>query len=378
MTLKTTDITTLQPADRALIVLSSVKAEEHLQSLVTEATAITDVVDADGREQAHRMGMKLRSARTTIEKTGKAARDDANAFSKAVIDEQKRLVSIIEGDEKRVIGLRDGYDAKLEAEKEAKAAAERARVADIKRKIDGIRALPLALAGASADEISAELAAIDQFEPQADVFAEFLAECVNAIDECVGALQGLHARVLAQEAASALVETERKALEEANRISTEALAAERKELEAARAAMAKERAELEALRAAAAAPVVVNTGSAIELAQDTETTPEEDEAFASLVSFKPALEVAKPALSISPSVRAAAIATADQFHALAGKCYACGAHEFGTSLQVAADALREGQYDSALAGADFELLVSFDTALLDSTVACIEAMQVAA
>ena len=103
-----TEITTLAPADRAMIVLSSSTTEAQLRGMAQDAASITDVIDPDGREQAHRMGMRLRTARTTIEKAGKAARDDANAFAKAVIDEQKRLIGITEGEERRIIGLRVG------------------------------------------------------------------------------------------------------------------------------------------------------------------------------------------------------------------------------------------------------------------------------
>ena len=123
-----TEITTLAPADRAMIVLSSSTTEAQLRGMVQDAASITDVIDPDGREQAHRMGMKLRTARTTIEKAGKAARDDANAFAKAVIDEQRRLIGITEGEERRIMGLRDAYDAKIEAEKEATRKAEADRI----------------------------------------------------------------------------------------------------------------------------------------------------------------------------------------------------------------------------------------------------------
>ena len=69
-----TEITTLAPADRAMIVLSSSTTEAQLRGMVQDAASITDVIDPDGREQAHRMGMKLRTARTTIEKAGKVDR----------------------------------------------------------------------------------------------------------------------------------------------------------------------------------------------------------------------------------------------------------------------------------------------------------------
>ena len=387
MTDITTDIATLPPADRAMIVLGSTKTEEHLRGLVEEATTVTAVIDPDGREQAHRLGMKLRTARTTIEKTGKAARDDANAFAKAVIDEQKRLISITEGQEKRVLALRDAYDAKIEAEKEAKRQAEAARVAAIREKIDGIRALPLALAGATAEEIAAEQAALKDFEPTEEVFAEFIADCAQARHEALGALSDLHARVTAQEAAAALVQAERLKLEEARRQAEAELAAERQALAEARAALEKERAEIEAMRASqiqqqmraldeaedkaiVAAPAVAPAGA------ETEQVAEEAEPVASLFEDEPA-DTGIPA-SEAPvadwTIRQAAIHTAAQFTALAGKVEQCGFIDFAVTLNIVAASLRDGTHDAALAQADRDALIAADTLLLDATAECIEVL----
>ena len=391
MTDITTDITTLPPADRAMIVLGSTKTEEHLRGLVEEATTVTAVIDPDGREQAHRLGMKLRTARTTIEKTGKAARDDANAFAKAVIDEQKRLISITEGEEKRVLALRDAYDAKIEAEKEAKRQAEAARVAAIREKIDGIRALPLALAGATAEEIAAEQAALKDFEPTEEVFAEFIADCAQARHEALGALSDLHARVMAQEAAAALVQAERLKLEEARRQAEAELASERQALAEARAALAQERAELEALRAAAAPAVMFGGQISIEEQEDmrpaygivvaptgaeNEQADEEAAPVASLFEDEQA-DTGIPA-SDAPvadwTIRQAAIHTAAQFTALAGKVEQCGFGDFAVTLRTVANGLRDGSHDAALAQADRDALIAADTLLLDATAECIEVL----
>ena len=78
-TTTTTDIALLPPAERAVIVLDSTKTEEHLKELVKKSAEITAVDSKDAREQAHRVAMELKTARTTISKTGKTARDDANA-----------------------------------------------------------------------------------------------------------------------------------------------------------------------------------------------------------------------------------------------------------------------------------------------------------
>src|SRR4051812_22559589 len=111
------ELITLPPAKRAAVALKSEAAEAHLRELVSKTSAITNVVDLNGRDEAHRAGMMLKNARTTITATGKAAREDATAFSKAVIAEEKRLLEISADEEARVFSLRDAYDAKVAAEK---------------------------------------------------------------------------------------------------------------------------------------------------------------------------------------------------------------------------------------------------------------------
>lgn len=119
-----TDITTLPVADRAALVLNSTKTEADLKQLAKSLKAITLVNSPAGREQAHALAMTARTARTTIEKAGKSARDDATKFSKAVIAEEYRLIEIIQPEETRVLGLRNAWDAAEAADADIKAEAE--------------------------------------------------------------------------------------------------------------------------------------------------------------------------------------------------------------------------------------------------------------
>ncbi len=104
-----TEVTKLPVADRAVIAFDSSKTEIALKEILIETENVKTVIDAAGREQAHRLGMRLKNARIAIEKTGKSAREDAQAFSKAVIDEEKRLKSIIGTEEDRIFLLRDSF-----------------------------------------------------------------------------------------------------------------------------------------------------------------------------------------------------------------------------------------------------------------------------
>lgn len=142
-----TNETALTIPERAMLALESTKTEAQLRELVESSADIVAVIDSAGREQAHRIGMNLKGARVAIEKTGKAAREDATAFSKGVIAEEARLKAIIEPEESRVLALRNKWDAEREAEKQAKIAAERKRVESIQAKIDEFGALAVQSAG---------------------------------------------------------------------------------------------------------------------------------------------------------------------------------------------------------------------------------------
>lgn len=78
--------------------------ESKLNELVQETAHIVEV-NLDDPEQlaiVKRGRLNLRSARVSLEKTGKAMRDGANAFSKKVIARENELVAIIEVEEKRL------------------------------------------------------------------------------------------------------------------------------------------------------------------------------------------------------------------------------------------------------------------------------------
>lgn len=77
---------------------------EKLTALVAESSAIREVnLDDPGQlETVKRARIKLRDARVSIEKTGKAYREDALAYQRAVITKEKELIAIIEPEETRL------------------------------------------------------------------------------------------------------------------------------------------------------------------------------------------------------------------------------------------------------------------------------------
>ena len=131
--------TELTVTARAALALSSEQTRKDLKELVAKSANIREVKNAAGRDECHGAAMALVRARTTITKTGKAAREDAAAFQKAVIAEEKSLIAITEGEEARLLALRDKWDADRAAEKAEAERIERARIEQIHLRIADIR-----------------------------------------------------------------------------------------------------------------------------------------------------------------------------------------------------------------------------------------------
>lgn len=263
---------------RAAIALGSSKTEEDLKALATKFSNITKVVDKNGREQAHRAAMEVRTARTTITKVAKAARDDATKFSAAVIAEEKRLLDIIDAEEERLFVLRDAWDAEQERIKAEKAAAEKARIDAIKDAINSIRTRPSLLANASADDILAAGKELFKHEVDKEFYAEFTAEAEAAKAKALNDLGDILDAAKAREAEAARIE--------AQRIENERVAAENAriaaELAAQQAAIAAQ-AEAQRIAAQAEAQKAIdeaNAKSRKEAAERAEMLKKQEDAFA--------------------------------------------------------------------------------------------------
>ena len=134
--------TELAPIERAKQALTVCATEAALAELAAKSRDIVTITNADGYQQVHGARMALKTMRVTIEKTGKAAREDATAFQKAVIAEERRLIGIIAPEEERLGTLQTAWDEARAAEKRAKEEAERARVQAIQTKLAKLAALP--------------------------------------------------------------------------------------------------------------------------------------------------------------------------------------------------------------------------------------------
>ncbi|WP_284459587.1 hypothetical protein [Cupriavidus campinensis] len=224
--------TELTLPQRAAVALGSAEHEAKLKELAAKHADIVEIKNPAGREQAHGAMMTLATARIAITKAGKAARDDANAFSKAVIAEEKRLIEIIEPEESRLRGMRDEWDAAREREKEAKAATERQRIAALQERITEIRgAVAAASFGCSPALVLEHIGDIERMVIDSS-FEEFQGQAQLAKDETLDKLREIHAAAVAREEEAARLKAEQEA--EAAR-----LAAEREELARLRAEAAE-------------------------------------------------------------------------------------------------------------------------------------------
>lgn len=229
------ETTALTVVERAAVALGSTKLEGELVALAKKSADIVEIKNTAGREQCHSAMMALANTRTSITKTGKAARDDANAFSKAVIAEEKRLVELIEPEEIRLRDLRDDWDEAREAEKRAKAEAEAKRITLIREHIADIRSIATRMVGCASHAIAGEIVDLEALGITLDRFQELTGEAEAARGETLDKLSSMYRAALDAELEAARIKAEQEA--EAAR-----LAAEREELARLRAEAAAARA----------------------------------------------------------------------------------------------------------------------------------------
>lgn len=251
--------TELSVIERAAVALGASECEKQLNALVTASKDITIVTNAAGRDECHASAMKATKARTSIAATGKDARDDANAFSKAVIAEEKRLIAIIEPEEIRLKALRDEWDNKIAAEKAEKERVDAERQAAIQSRIDVIRNYPASCVLYTSAQIGEIINTLAESEISVDIFAERIDEAFYVMGQSIQQLESMLAGKKAQEELAAQVEAqcienERIAASlaaqqsEAERVQREALKAEAERQRIQAEELAKQRAELKAMQ----------------------------------------------------------------------------------------------------------------------------------
>lgn len=212
-------MSTVEEKERAVTVVEraalALGADDHEKELVVLSKKYKDIVEIKnpaGRQQCHSAAMELSNARIATTKTGETAREDANAFQKAVIAEVKRRVKIISDEETRLLALRDAWDAEREAEKIAKALVESHRITSIRQKIDAIRKKPAEMVGMPSDEIGEIADVLSEQVLSLDLYAEYTGEAQSERDAAVKQLRTMQEAMRAHEAEQQRLADERAAL----------------------------------------------------------------------------------------------------------------------------------------------------------------------
>jgi hypothetical protein len=205
--------TALTLPERAAAALGAKDYELKLTAMVASSVRIVAIKNGDGYKEAHGARMTLKNTRVEIEKTGKAAREDAQAFSSAVIAEQKRLVSLITPEEGRLQALQDEWDAAREAERQAKLQAEQARIDGHRAGIEAIRFHVVQASGSCAEKVQNLIDHLDSVDVSAAVFEEFAPAAHKAKAETLAALREIHDAATYREAEAARL----RAIEDAER-----------------------------------------------------------------------------------------------------------------------------------------------------------------
>ena len=375
--IETTALVNMSPEQRAAIVLDSGKAEAQLRDMLVKSADIVDIKDKDGRTMAHNAAMQLKVARVSIEKTGKAAREDAQAFSKAVIAEEKRLTAIILPEEDRLLGLRNEYDRKIEAEKQERERKERERVAAIQGRINAIKHLPIDSANDTADQLQQTIDDLSGLIV-GDDFAEFKDEAMDAKLAAINSLTLMVGAAKASEAEAARLQAERKRLdemraEEEARLNAERakFAEERRQGEARqqveREKLEAQRAELEALRAqladAQAAAVKIKDVPVQKEKVVEPVTPALAEQTKG--NFAPSGDELREDFGRSIASEVASVFS-EQILAMSKKLAMIGIGGLADELSDGADALVGGLYDHSIAISDMREIARLDMEMLSA------------
>jgi len=252
----------LPVAVRAQQALATVTTEEQLRALAIKHADLTTVKNRTDFALAMSALSEFRTVRVAIEKAGKAAREDATQFQRAVIAEEKRLIGIIVPEENRVRMLRENYEAEQERIRQELARKEAERIAAIRERIAGFQSLVLLATGTPSAEVAETVVRLESIQID-DTFQELRREAeiahTAALDSARKLLVNTQAREKAAAEARAKAEAEaeqrRKEAEELERLradqarQSEELARQQAEIERqqqeAEAKLAAERAEIE-------------------------------------------------------------------------------------------------------------------------------------
>lgn len=209
------ETTALSPIERAAVALGAAEHERRLMELAQQSRSIVAITNTASYQECHGARMTLKSERVALEKLGKGAREDAQAFAKCVIAEEKRLIAIIEPEETRLQAIQTAHDEIIERQKREAAEKEAARIRNIQDRIATIIATPGFMAGKTSEEMDTALSLLLDEHPH-QWAEEFLPLATDALHKAKETLVLMMAGAKAQE--------------EAKRVEDARIAAEKEEL----------------------------------------------------------------------------------------------------------------------------------------------------
>ena len=198
-----------------------------------------NVATTKGLDEAKKARQEVKGYRTALEAKRKEIKAPALERCRLIDDEAKTITAALLEIEEPIDQQIKAEEARKEAEKAAKAEAERQRVAAIRTQIDTIKNHAAFAVGKSADAILKILSGVEGFEIGED-FQEFKPEAEQAKAETLDKIKALHEAQVQHESEQARIAAERAEL---TRLRAEAEARER---EAAAARAEQERKDREA------------------------------------------------------------------------------------------------------------------------------------
>jgi hypothetical protein len=190
-----------------------------------------DVKTAAGMATAVKIRATFRDIRVESEKARKIRKAPILEIGKLLDSRQKEIESEIEPFESEPDLAIKAEEARKEAERQAKLAAEAARIAFIRKRIGEIQAIPSESVGRSAADLAATIELTEMLEITQAEFMELSGECEVVKSIALGKLREMHAAQLAAEEAAAEAarqaeaeRIERERVAEANRIEAKRLA----------------------------------------------------------------------------------------------------------------------------------------------------------
>ena len=193
-----------QRAQQALVTMGAPTIEALMAKIKTfKPVSEAEITDKDTFTPAWESLKEVRETRKEIETTGKAARADATAYSKAVISAEKALLEVIAPVESALKEKTDAWKKQEEERKAAKREAEAReakRVAGIGSLIAEITAIPGAFLNATASEIASAYEELNSRDLEAEgSFGEFIEKAKEEKDKALESLKTAIDRASTQE-----------------------------------------------------------------------------------------------------------------------------------------------------------------------------------